>query len=50
MSGRCPVNGIKVRWTLVCTEATGVMAARTHHWHLQQARSGEQEKQPERLV
>ena len=34
MSGRCPVDEIKVRWTLACTEATGVMAARSHYWHL----------------
>merc|ERR1711939_908766 len=34
MSGRCPGVEIKVRWTLACTEATGVLASRSHYWHL----------------
>ena len=42
MSGRCPVDEIKVRWTLACTEATGVMAARSHYWHLHLVATSEQ--------
>ena len=34
MSGRCPGVENKVRWTLACTDETGVLASRSHSWHL----------------